>query len=441
MDQAAIPAVRDTLAIEPGACPPNCRACVEVCERERSIARITALDLPEVSFHGALTCGHCGAPACRDVCPTGAIVKDAGGVVHLDGERCVGCGACAVACVWGGITYDASARRAAKCDTCDHHPACVAACPSEALRWVETSKLVRQFGHPDPFSPGLSLCPGCAGELSGRLAFRVIGNDAVIFSAPGCACMLGCGLGTQASTKLPSVFCLMTNIPSLMTGVARQLRREGKRTRCVAFVGDGATSDVGFQPLSGAAERGEPIVYICYDNEGFMNTGAQRSGTTTMGARTPTSPVGRTLKGKGEPAKEVPLLMAFHGAAYVATASIAYPDDFAAKIKRAMDTEDGFSYVHLYSPCHVGWDAPTNSVIEISRRAVETRMFALWEAAHGKFRITHPVEHPRPLKELTSLMGRFRHLSPSDLEALGRAAEERYRRIETLAAAMPLLSS
>lgn len=432
------PVVRDTLAIAFGACPPACRECVKACEHQRSLARIVALDLPEAPFHGAVTCLQCSEPACRDACPTGAIAQDEKGVTRLDSGRCVGCGACAIACEWGGINFDFAAARAFKCDTCDGRPACAAACPTGVLRWVESAALMRQYREPDLFTRGASLCPGCAAELGFRMAFRVIGEDAIVFAAPGCACALANGFGDKATTRLPAVMCLMTNGPSIMTGVAHRLRQIGKQTRCVAFIGDGATADVGFQPLSGAAERGEPIVYICYDNEGYMNTGVQRSATTTAGARTMTTPVGPHLKGKMQPPKEVPLLMAFHGAAYVATASIAYPEDFAAKLKRALASNDGLAYVHLYAPCYVGWESPMDSVVEISRRAVETRMFPLWEADHGRFRITHPIARPRPVGDFTRLLGRFRHLGPAELDALGRQAEDRYRRIEALSAAMPL---
>ena len=436
MATAAPPVLRDTLAIDFGACPPGCRACAEACAGARGVPRITALDLPAVSFHGAVTCGQCGEPACRDACPTGAIVKDETGVAHLDEARCVGCGACAVACVWGGITYDVAAGRAAKCDTCGGRPACVAACPTGTLTWLETGKLARRFGRPDPFTPGIGLCPGCVGELGIRLTFKLIGEDAVVFAGPGCVCAIVTGLNASATTRLPAVMGLMTNVPSLMTGVSRQLKRAGKSTRCVAFVGDGATADVGFQALSGAAERGEHVVYICYDNEGYMNTGVQRSSTTQQGARTMTTPVGRERSGKAETAKDVPLLMAFHNAAYVATANVAFLDDYAAKLERALAVEEGLAYIHLYSPCHVGWGAPMDSGLTIARRAVETRVFPLWEADHGRFRLTHPVRHPRPLAEFTGLMERFRHLKDAELEALRRSVEARYRRIETLCAAL-----
>jgi len=430
------PVLRDTLTIDFGACPPGCRACEAACARARTVPRVTALDLPAVGFHGAVVCGQCGEPACRDACPTGAIVKGEDGVVRLDEARCVGCGACAIACVWGGVTYDVEAGRAAKCDTCDGRPACVPACPTGALGWLETSSLARRFGRPDPFTPGIGLCPGCAAELAIRLVFRLAGPDTIAFGAPGCAVMLVTGLNGSATTRLPCVTGLMTNTPALMTGVVRQLRRQGRRTRCVAFVGDGTTADVGFQSLSGAVERGEPVLYICYDNEGYMNTGVQRSSTTQRGARTMTTPVGRERQGKAQPAKDVPLLMAFHGAPYVATASVAFLDDFATKLERALAVDDGLAYIHLYSPCHVGWGAPMDSAIEIARRAVETRVFPLWEADHGRLRLTHPVPHPRPIDDFVELMGRFQHLGPAERAALGRAADERYRRIEALGAAL-----
>ncbi|MBI2490616.1 MAG: hypothetical protein HYV94_00685 [Candidatus Rokubacteria bacterium] len=149
-----------------------------------------------------------------------------------------------------------------------------------------------------------------------------------------------------------------------------------------------------------------------------------------------TTPVGRERRGKAETAKDVPLLMAFHGAAYVATANVAFLDDYAAKLERALAVEEGLAYLHLYSPCHVGWGAPMDSGLTIARRAVETRVFPLWEADHGRFRLTHPVRHPRPLAEFTGLMERFRHLKDAELETLRRSVEARYRRIETLCAAL-----
>ena len=437
MATLTLPVLHDTLTAEWGACPPGCHACVDACADHRAVPRIATLDLPLVSFHGAVVCGQCGEPACRDACPTGAITREETGVVRLDEGRCVGCGACAVACAWGGITLDPQSGRAAKCDTCAGRPACAAACPTGTLRWVETSGLLRHFGHPDPFTKGVSLCPGCAAELGFRMAFRVIGSDAVVFAAPGCACMLACGLGTAATTRLPSVMSLMTNVPSLMTGVARQLKRSGARTRCVAFAGDGTTADVGFQPLSGAAERGEHIVYICYDNEGYMNTGVQRSSTTLQGARTMTTPVGPGRAGKPQAPKDVAVLMAMHATAYVATASVSHPEDFAIKLQRALAVEDGLAYIHLYAPCHVGWQAPMDSALEIARLAVETRVFPLWEARRGRFRLTHPIPRPRPLEDFAGLMGRLRHLGPAGLETLGRTVEERYRRVEALCSALP----
>jgi phenylglyoxylate dehydrogenase beta subunit len=429
----------DHLKIEYGVCPPDCSACEETCLERRDgdlvgTGVIKAIHAEEVHFHGAATCIQCSQPACGEVCPTGAIHKSrTDGTVGIAREKCIGCGLCTLACPYGGIYYDSNKEKATKCDLCEGEPECVKACNYRVLSFLK-SRPIYNYLHEDLLSPGASLCAGCPAELALRFIMRVLGKDAVYFAAPGCAAVLqsGTGIKTTSLTYAATVMCLMTNVPSTMTGVKRYYRKKGKDVTCVAFVGDGATADVGFQPLSGAAERGENIIYICYDNEGYMNTGIQRSSTTPLRGWTTTTPTEKNRRGKEQPSKYIPLVMAFHGIRYVATATVGYLEDFAQKLVKAKAIKDGMTYIHLLSPCPTGWRFDSSDAIEVSKWAVETNYFPLWEAESGKFRLTHQVEKPQPIREFTKLMGRFSHLREEDLEDIQKAVDSRFTMIQKL---------
>lgn len=430
----------DTLIAQYGRCPPACNDCVDACAKVRAGgkaggARIGKIPAGEDGRCSVVMCVQCSEPECAAVCPVGAISRSGSdGTVRIDEARCVGCALCTLACPYGGIIYDPSVKRAFKCDRCDGAPVCVSACKEGVISFLRTSAIRRSLRTEDPFINGSISCAGCPQELALRTAVRVLGEEnLILFAAPGCGAALICGQGTRAVNRIPSMFCLMGNVPSTMTGAKRYFRKAGRDVRVLAFVGDGTTGDVGFQALSGAAERGENLLYICYDNEGLMNTGGHRSGTTPYLASTYTSPVGRSSHGKREPAKNVPLLVAFHGVPYVATASLAYLEDYIDKVKKAGAVRDGLAYIHVLSPCPTGWRAGTDSAMEISRLAVETNFFPLWEAENSRFRLTVTVEKPRPVRHYTQLMGRFDHLTEVDLEALQRVVDAKYGTICALA--------
>ena len=430
------------LRIEEGRCPPDCSLCMDKCLEKHAQARSSAikvLHLPEAEAHTALVCGQCGEPVCQECCPTGAISKDPdSGVVTIDEQSCMGCGLCSLVCPYGGAAYNVSTKHAVKCDQCGGDPACVQACPYGLISYVENRSVQDYLQIDDPLSKGTTMCPGCAAEISHRFTLRVLGREVILTGAPGCACSMILGMETPAGIKAPETvpchMALLTNVASVMTGMKRYYQKIKRDVKVVSFVGDGATADIGFQPLSGAAERGENIIYICYDNEAYMNTGIQRSGTTPQGAWTTTSEVGRVQRGKRKTGKNVPLLMAMHdGVSYAATATVAYPLDYARKLKKAMEVTDGMVYIHLFSPCPVGWKGDSEKVIEMCQAAVESNYFPLWEADHGTFSITHLVENPRPLREFTSLMGRFKHLTNDELELMHQQASKRLAIIAKLA--------
>ncbi|MBT9162030.1 MAG: NADH-dependent phenylglyoxylate dehydrogenase subunit beta [Dehalococcoidia bacterium] len=163
-----------------------------------------------------------------------------------------------------------------------------------------------------------------------------------------------------------------------------------------------------------------------------MNTGIQRSSTTPLRAWTTTSPVGKTTQGKEQPAKNMPLIMAAHEVAYVATATVAYLEDYAKKLTRAMEIKGGLAYIHLHSPCVVGWRAPSESAINICRLAVETNYFPLWEYEGGEYRFTHTVDGPKPMTEYVKLMQKFSHLDEAGIAELQQLVNSRFDTIRSL---------
>lgn len=285
----------------------------------------------------------------------------------------------------------------------------------------------------DQFSNGLSWCAGCTLELTARFISKIFGKDMVLVGCPSCSATVLFGQNLEPWHKISSFSCLMTGVASSATGISRYLRRIGSDASVVCLTGDGCAADIGFQPLSGAAERNERIIYVCYDNEGYMNTGYQRSSTTPLGASTSTTPAGAVGRGKLTPAKDVPLLMALHGAPYVATATLSHLDDFAKKLTKAREKQkEGFVYIHVFSPCVMGWRFDSSKSIQVCRTAVRSNYFPLWESEGKKFHLTQKVENPVPIKELTSLVRKFSHLKEPELEKMQQLADERYAFIKAL---------
>jgi phenylglyoxylate dehydrogenase beta subunit len=412
---------KDAVVREYNSCPPFCRLCEEACARREGngplgATTIHAVDIPEVNFHSVIACLQCSIPRCVEICPTGAIAKDeVSGVVRIQKEQCVGCGLCTLECQYGGVYYSSEKQKSIKCDTCGGEPKCVIACPYGVLEYVKNREILERLHEEDFLSPGVRSCAGCMAELGLRLALRVLGPNTVLFGAPGCVFPVISGEDAKSSTKVATFPCLFTNVISTMTGVFRYFRLRGKSANLLAFVGDGCLADIGLQTLSGAAERGENLIVIVYDNEGYMNTGVQRSSTTPYFGWTNTSLVGGPYQGKAQKSKYMPFIMLSHEIPYVATANVAYLDDFTQKLTKAMTVKDGLSYIHLFSPCPVGWRASSDSGITISRLAVETNYFPLWEAENGKVILTHEISHPKPIEEYTKLMGRFSHLTKENL--------------------------
>jgi phenylglyoxylate dehydrogenase beta subunit len=430
-----------TIAFDAAKCD-GCTKCMSACALAKTgaddIARARIQVMPTAFGFELAMCRQCGDPKCVTVCPAGALAKNAeSGVIAWDGAKCVDCLLCTVGCAYAGIAPDTADGRVAKCDMCDGAPSCVSACPTGALRHITSANIYNEVGGwEDMFTPGLAGCQGCNTELLMRHTMRRVGPDAVLATPPGCVPGMGSvGYNGLTGTKVPVFHPLLTNTAAMLAGVKRQLKRKGREVTAIAIAGDGGASDVGFQSLSGAAERGEEILFMVVDNEGYMNTGMQRSSCTPYGAWTSTTPVGRESKGKTQDAKNLPLLMVNHRCAYVATASTAFMEDLYGKLDKAIAaSKHGFAYLHVYSPCTTGWRFPTDQNMEVARKAVETNFVMLWEFNPSDgLHFTHPVDAPLPVTEYLKAMGRFRHLDEGQIQHIQAKVEENRAIIEQIA--------
>jgi len=271
--------------------------------------------------------------------------------------------------------------------------------------------------------PGNRACSGCGLSIVYRIGLKALGKNTILVVPPSCLTVLQ-GLYPVASAKLPCVNVTFASTGAAATGVRGAMKALKKENvNVVAWAGDGGTGDIGIQALSGACERGEEIIYICYDNEAYMNTGVQRSGTTPQGVLTTTTPI----KGKLQAKKDVPAIIAAHGIGYVATASAAYPLDLYDKVKKAT-TISGPKYIHVHTPCPPGWGFDSRFTIKTGKLAVETGLFDLYEIENGKFRLTGASARLRgkerkPVTEYFKTQGRFKSLSAELLKDVQRQVD------------------
>ena len=266
----------------------------------------------------------------------------------------------------------------------------------------------------DLLAPGHRGCAGCGASIAVKLALNALGENTVAISATGCLEVMTTPY-PETSWEVPFIHVAFENSGAVASGVESALRIQGKDdVNVVAFGGDGGTVDIGLQSLSGAMERGHNMLYICYDNEAYMNTGIQRSGATPYGASTTTSPNGTASFGEDKPKKNMPMIMAAHGIPYVATASISYPEDFMKKVKKAAETK-GPAYIHLQQPCTTGWGFKPEQTIQLGRLAVETGAWGLFEIENGEFRVTYRPQERKPVVEYLSAQKRFKHLDDEQI--------------------------
>ena len=284
------------------------------------------------------------------------------------------------------------------------------------------------------FAPGHRACIGCGEALAVRLAFKAMDNNVIVANATGCMEIVASQL-PFTSWHLPWIHTLFENTAAVASGIEagyKALRRKGvpvpADTKVVAVAGDGATSDIGIQALSGAMERGHDFTYLCFDNEAYMNTGIQRSSATPFGAVTTTSPAGKNSIGQFSWKKNMPEIAAAHNIPYVATATHGYPFDLMDKVRKAVATP-GPAYVHILSVCPTGWRSATDTIIRQSRLAVMTGMFPLYEVENGQYKMSVDLPKLRPVKDYLKIQGRFRHLSDDIIEQIQERVEIEYKKL------------
>jgi len=290
------------------------------------------------------------------------------------------------------------------------------------------------LGTKEYLAPGHRACLGCGEALAARLVCKALGEGVIIVNATGCLEIVSSQL-PYTSWEVPWIHTLFENTAAVASGVEAGMRvltrkeRYSGKAKVVAMAGDGGTVDIGVQALSGAFERGHNFLYVCYDNEAYMNTGIQRSSATPFGASTTTSPAGKVSMGQATWKKNMPAIAAAHGISYVATACPSYPFDLITKVRKAVAIE-GPSYIHILAVCPTGWRAPADSTIELGRLAVETGIFPLYEVEVGKYTLNFDFPELRPVEDYLKRQGRFRHLSPEMVSKVQERVNSEYAELK-----------
>jgi pyruvate ferredoxin oxidoreductase beta subunit len=310
----------------------------------------------------------------------------------------------------------------------------------------EPIKGLKEITMDEPLAPGHRLCPGCSASLVVRQVLLAAPKDVVIANATSCL-EVSTTVFPYSAWRRPWVHSAFENTAAVASGIesgfkALAKRGEGKEHPIIAFGGDGGTYDIGIQALSGALERGHRFLYVCYDNEAYMNTGIQRSGGTPRGAWTTTSAVGSVGFGKSETKKDLMGIVVAHRVPYAATASISHWKDLMTKVRKAL-SKDGPTFMHIIAPCTRGWRYDSSKTIEMAKLAVATRVFPLYEVEDGVYRLTVPVPSPKPVEEYLKAQGRFSHMllpkNANQLEILKTEVDRNYRRLEKLSQLTPQL--
>lgn len=263
------------------------------------------------------------------------------------------------------------------------------------------------------FVSGHRACHGCGMALGVRHVLEATGENVIVVSPTGCLETFTSPYGFSP-WRVPWIHHLFENAPSVATGVAAALKAQKRKdVRVVAMGGDGSTFDIGFGALSGMLERDDDVLYICFDNGAYMNTGGQRSGATPMWASTTTHPAGSRSMGKPQLKKDLPKIVADHGVQYVATASVAYLKDLKRKVKKAM-TFRGARYIQVDTPCPSGWSFSSERTLEVGRQAVNCGLVPLFEMEAGQVVSVHKIRKKMPVEDYLKGQKRFRHLFGSD---------------------------
>jgi len=299
---------------------------------------------------------------------------------------------------------------------------------------TQTISIPQLVAREEFFAPGHRACLGCGQALAVRLACKALGQNVIIVSATGCMEVISSQL-PYTTWRVPWIHTLFENTAAVASGIEAGLKamiKKGERTdqdvKVVAMAGDGGTSDIGLQALSGALERGHNFLYLCFDNEAYMNTGIQRSSATPYGASTTTSPAGKVSIGQVTWKKDMPAIAAAHNIPYVATACPSYPRDLMNKVIKGAATP-GPAYIHILSVCPTGWRSLPELTIEIGRLAVQTGIFPLYEIENGEYKLNVSPPKLKPVQDYLKLQGRFRHLSEETITEIQHRVDKEYAKL------------
>jgi pyruvate ferredoxin oxidoreductase beta subunit len=260
------------------------------------------------------------------------------------------------------------------------------------------------------FVAGHTACAGCGQAIAAMLVVDAAGPNTIITNNTGCLEVLSTCF-PETAWAVPWIHSLFENAAAVASGVEAALKQQGKweTVRVIAQGGDGSTADIGLQALSGMFDRGHDVLYVCYDNEAYMNTGVQRSGLTPFYSSTTTSPSGKASHGNPLPKKNMVAIAAAHGIPYAASASVGYPRDIQTKVKKAM-SKRGPKYLQIHVPCPLGWRHDPSQTIEIAKLAVESGLYPLVEYENGQLVAVRKIAEIRPVTEYLKAQARFRHL-------------------------------
>ncbi len=276
-------------------------------------------------------------------------------------------------------------------------------------------------------APGHTACMGCGQSLGARLVLNAAGPNTIVANATGCLEVFTTR-DPQSSWEVPWIHSLFENAAAVASGIEAALKALGRtnEAKVIAQGGDGGTADIGMGALSGMFERKHDVLYVCYDNEAYMNTGIQRSSLTPLDSRTTTSPSGKVSFGNITNKKDLPAIAVAHGVPYVATTSVAYPKDIEKKVKKALSI-NGPKYIQVHVPCPLGWYYDPAQTITVARLAQQTGLFPIFEIENGQVASVMKIGVVKPVDEYLKLQGRFRHLTQKE------GGAEEIKRIQAIA--------
>lgn len=294
---------------------------------------------------------------------------------------------------------------------------------------TDTKKINAKTLTTDEYFYGHKACAGCGGSLATRMVLKVLGSGAISVLPAGCMSAVGFNF-PQLAFANNSIISTFAGTASMMTGIRAGAKALGlKDYKVVGIAGDGGTADIGLQALSGAIDRNEDALYLCYDNEAYMNTGIQKSGLTPFGSKTTTTPAGKNVHGNVTEKKNMFEIVAAHGITYAATASVGYIDDFIRKVEKAKNIK-GMTYIHVIAPCPVGWGFAAEDMVYFAKEIVDNGLWQLAEYENGEFTLNKRPKNMHSVDDYIKGQRRYAHLTSEDIEHITKQRDLRWKYID-----------